>query len=165
MKPFLEESVRENTISAGPTPHGYDIRLGDNWKKLVGFRHVRPGRKIPTEYDDYNTGKIPKDGITLYPRDCVLLESMEEFNLPENITGVILNKSSWARLFIYGPNTIIDGGFKGKLTLAFRNEGPWPVCIDKGMGLSHVIFHKSEGSVIQPYKGKYQNDKKVTGVK
>jgi len=164
MTPYIDKSDHLSGISHGPTPNGYDIRLGDHFKRLSGYMYVKQGVKTPTLHN-YEGGVIPKNGIDIQPKECILLESLETFNMPPNITGIIMNKSTWSRLFISGPNTVIDGGFKGKLTLAFRNDGPWPVCIEKGMGLSHIIFHKSSENVLQPYKGKYQGDKEVTEAK
>jgi len=165
IKPFLKEQEEIHTITHGPTPNGYDIRLGDKYTRLSGFKYIKHGSgKQPTMHD-YEGGLIPKEGLTIHPRDCILIESLEEFNFPENVTAVIMNKSTWTKLFIFGPNTVIDGGYNGRLTLAMRNEGPWPVCIEKGMGIAHLIFHLSDGPVDKPYNGKYQGEKTLTTAK
>jgi len=163
IKPFLEKQEKLQTITHGPTPNGYDIRVGDNYKRLSGFKYIKQGNKMPTLHD-YDGGMIPKEGITIHPRDCILLETLEEFKFPNNITATIMNKSTWTKLFLFGPNTVVDGGYEGRLTLAIRNEGPWPLCLEKGMGIAHLLFHLTEGSD-KPYDGKYQKDKKITGAR
>ena len=163
IKPFIDVQEKTKTITHGPTPHGYDVRVGDNYKKLSGYTYVKQGGKMPSIHD-YEGGKIPSSGIAIHPRDCILIETLEEFKFPNNITSIIMNKSTWTKLFIFGPNTVIDGGYEGRLTLAMRNDGPWPVCIEKGMGIAHLLFHLSDNSE-KPYDGKYQKEKKLTGVK
>ncbi len=162
ISPFLESSIVLHGVSAGPTPHGYDIRVGDKYQVPIGRKYVKPGVTKLTHHD-YEGGLIPKDdGITLNPNSVIHIETLEYFKMPINVTAVIMNKSTWQKLFIYGPNTVVDAGFEGTLTLAMQNIGPWPVTIMRGMGISHLIFYKSDSALV-PYKGKYQKQKDPTG--
>ena len=164
IEPFLKEQEKIFNISSGPTPHGYDVRVGNKYSRLIGFKYIKQGSKEPTMHD-YEGGLIGKEGLTVHPNECLLIETLEDFNFPDNITAVIMNKSTWTKLFLFGPNTVVDGGFKGKLTLAFRNTGPWPICLEKGMGIAHLLFHLSDGEVGKSYDGKYQGEKSLTTAK
>lgn len=161
MSPFLESSKKINGVSAGPTPHGYDIRVGGKYQLPIGRKFIRPGVTKITHHD-YEGGLIGDNGVVINPNSYIQIETLEVFKMPSDITAMILNKSTWAKLFIYGPNTVIDAGFKGTLTIALHNNGPWPINIGKGMGIAHIIFDKSAKAKV-PYDGKYQNQKNPTG--
>lgn len=102
--------------------------------------------------------RIAQD-ITLYlGKRFVLASAMEEFVMPNNLMGRVLNKSTWARLGIDASMTTnIEPGWKGFLTLELRYSGWKPIRIKKGTGIAQVIFE----TVITPteYVGKYQNQK------
>ncbi len=162
MSPFLELSTVQDGVSAGPTPHGYDVRVGNKFQRPIGRKYIKPG-VTNISHHDYEGGLINKeDGITLNPNSVIQIETLEYFKMPINVTALIMNKSTWQKLFIYGPNTVIDAGFEGTITLAMQNLGPWPVTIMRGIGLSHLVFFKSESASV-PYKGKYQKQKDPTG--
>jgi deoxycytidine triphosphate deaminase len=162
MSPYMEVSEKKHGVSAGPTPHGYDIRIGNKYQIPIGRKYINPGVTKLTLHD-YEGGSIPEDeGVTISPNTVIHIESMETFNMPDDVTAFIMNKSTWQKLFIYGPNTIIDAGFQGTVTLAIQNLGPWPVTFKRGMGISHLVFQKSS-KANTPYEGKYQNQTNPTG--
>ena len=106
--PFTAQQVREvegrRIISAGCSSYGYDMRLADD-----GFRVFSPirGREIdPKHFDDKSliepTLYTADDGAQYYllpPHAYGLGVSVETFNMPRNVTGVCLGKSSYARCF------------------------------------------------------------------
>jgi len=161
MSPFLDKATSEHGPSAGPSVHGYDVRVGTRYKKPVGSRYIIPGTTEIHDYD-YEGGLIPSDGVHVMPRETILLETMESFVMPKDICAFVFNKSTWSKLFFLGPNTVIDAGYEGGLTLAFHNCGAWSVTIKQNMGLAHLVFSKTKESK-DPYNGKYQGQKGVTG--
>lgn len=162
MSPFLSVSEKIRGVSAGPTPHGYDVRVGDKYQVPVGIKYVKPGVTKLTHHD-YEGGVIDiSSGITITPKSCVHIETLEKFKMPFDVTAEICNKSTWDKLFLRGPNTRIDAGFNGTITLAIINMGPWPVCIERGMGIAHIVFHRANKAKV-PYNGKYQNQQDPTG--
>ena len=89
-------------------------------------------------------------------RRFVLGSSIEEFDLPHNLMGRILNKSTWARLGVDASMTTnIEPGWKGFLTIELRYARLCPIVIPAGVGIAQVIFEH----VTTPtyYVGKYQN--------
>lgn len=95
--------------------------------------------------------------LKIQVRSFILGVSLEEFDMPFDVQGVIHDKSTWARKGISVFNTIIDPGWKGFLTLEITNHGPRRITIKKGMPIAQVIFHRLERPTSMPYSGKYQN--------
>lgn len=162
MTPFLEKQETIDGVSCGPTPHGYDVRVGERFQVPIGLKFIKPGHTKITHHD-YEGGVIDiSAGVTINPNSYIQIETIEKFKMPPDITAIIMNKNTWAQLFIHGPNTIVDAGFEGTLTIAIQNLGPWPVSIGRGMGIAHLIFHRSK-KALNPYKGKYQHQVDPTG--
>lgn len=100
-----------------------------------------------------------KQSVTMFiGRRFVLASSVEEFDMPDNLMGRVLNKSSWARLGIDASMTTnIEPGWKGFLTIELRYSRFWPIRIPAGVGIAQVIFESIETPT--KYVGKYQNQK------
>jgi dCTP deaminase len=84
-----------------------------------------------------------------------LASTIEEFDMPRRMVGVVADKSSWARRGLSVFNTIIEPGWKGFLTLELVYHGSEGLLIPEGAGIAQVLFHE----LIEPaaYSGKYQN--------
>jgi dCTP deaminase len=97
-----------------------------------------------------------KQSVTLYPfRRFRLASTVEEFAMPNNLVGIVHDKSSWARRGLSVFNTVIEPGWKGYLTLELVYHRWRPLKIPAGAGIAQVIFHQ----ITEPraYSGKYQN--------
>ena len=107
-----------------------------------------------------------KQDIWMFPgRSFVLGSSIELFDLPNNLMGRILNKSTWARLGLDASMTTnIEPGWKGHLTIELRYSKWKPLFIPAGVGIAQVIFEEVKHPVL--YKGKYQDqaDKPVAAL-
>jgi len=84
-----------------------------------------------------------------------LASAIEEFDMPNNLLGIVHDKSSWARKGLSVFNTVIEPGWKGFLTLELVFHGNERVIIQHGSGIAQVIFHQLENP--SAYNGKYQN--------
>lgn len=98
-----------------------------------------------------------KQKIIMFPgRRFALGSSIEYFNMPDNLMGRILNKSTWARLGIDASMTTnIEPGWKGYLTIELHYMKTWPIVIPAGVGIAQVIFEEIQTTA--RYSGKYQN--------
>jgi dCTP deaminase len=98
-----------------------------------------------------------KQRVVMYPgHRFVLGSSIEEFDMPDDLMGRILNKSTWARLGVDASiTTNIEPGWKGFLTIELHYMKLRPIVIPAGVGIAQVIFE----SITTPtgYIGKYQN--------
>lgn len=128
-----------NGVSHGLAEVGYDIRL----KQDIHFHN---GKTL---------GKVHAiDGIMSEGHFC-LASAIEEFDMPNDLTGIVHDKSTWARKGLSVFNTVIEPGWKGFLTLELVYHGNTELHLPAGTGIAQVVFHK----LAQPaqYSGSYQN--------
>lgn len=135
--------------SYGLSEAGYDIRI----KQSVSFRKflwLFPQVRVD-------------DGKWKFGR-FALASAVEEFCMPDNLVGIVHDKSTWARKALSVFNTVIEPGWNGFLTLELVFHGRKRVDIPTGSGIAQVIFH--ETAVRNRYTGKYQNqeDKPVSAI-
>lgn len=141
--PIVGMASRKNKVhgtSYGLSEAGYDIRL----KQEVRFKPGDPS-------GDYVTvGKNEPE----YGR-FVLASAMEEFQMPNDLVGIVHDKSTWARQGLSLFNTVIEPGWKGFLTLELVFHGSRELILPAGCGIAQVIFY----SLIHDasYEGKYQH--------
>ena len=87
----------------------------------------------------------------------ILASSVELFNMPLNVLGIVHDKSTWARKGLFVQNTVIEPGWKGYLTLEITNQGYEFIHICKDSPIAQVIFHFLDLATDTPYTGKYQH--------
>lgn len=137
-RPMLEpfhERTRHEGVTFGLSAAGYDVRV---------------------EFDE--------DGIQ-YERllengQFLLASTIEKFNMPNDVVGVVHDKSTWARRGLAVQNTVIEPGWSGFLTLELTNHGPETLVIPRGCGIAQIVFHRLDEPTDQPYSGKYQKQKR-----
>ena len=135
---MVPEKRREHGVSYGLAEAGYDIRV----KQTVVFRAT--GQLDP---------RVWVDGLGVNGR-FALASSVEEFDMPPYLVGVVHDKSTWARRGLSVRNTVIEPGWRGWLTLELVYDGNEQLTIPAGAGIAQVLFHE----VASPahYEGKYQ---------
>lgn len=129
--------------SFGLSEAGYDIRI----KQEIWF-YTEDGQKY-VDVGDGETHCVTTDGR------FTLASAMEEFAMPDNLTGIVHDKSTWARRGLSVFNTVIEPGWKGYLTLELVYHGEGELVIPAGAGIAQVIFHENKAEAA--YSGKYQN--------
>jgi dCTP deaminase len=96
-----------------------------------------------------------KQAVTLHPfRRFTLASTAERFEMPDNLVGIVHDKSTWARRGLSVFNTVIEPGWEGWLTLELVYHRWWPLHIPAGAGIAQVIFHQLHEPAA--YTGKYQ---------
>ena len=166
--PFFSKKVTDVGPSFGLSSHGYDIRLGVDFTQLLDypletFPKKQGGPIIPGESEQRTISKVVEAGYyyTLEAGDFVLASSYEHLRLGSNLTGLVKDKSTYARLGVCVQNTVLEAGWYGRVTLEITNHGPRSVSLVVGAGIAQVIFLQSEGC-LNPYSGKYQGDDTTT---
>ena len=97
-----------------------------------------------------------KQDLWLHPlRKFRLASTVEYFTMPNNLVGVVHDKSTWARRGLSVFNTVIEPGWYGWLTLELVYHGWKPLHIPAGAGIAQVIFHETSDKAW--YAGKYQD--------
>lgn len=99
--------------------------------------------------------RIAQD-VVLHPfRRFRLASTVEYFQMPTHLVGIVHDKSTWARRGLSVFNTVIEPGWYGWLTLELVYHGLLPLHIHAGSGIAQVIFHSTTNTA--RYAGKYQN--------
>jgi dCTP deaminase len=84
-----------------------------------------------------------------------LASAIEPFHMPDDLVGIVHDKSTWARRGLSVFNTVIEPGWKGFLTLELVYHGEDELVIPAGSGIAQVVFHRTSQSA--HYTGKYQD--------
>jgi dCTP deaminase len=147
--PFSEEIIREN---------GVDLRLGNCYCMIKESSEVLDILKPDDISKYYECGEA--DEFILKPNTRYLLHTLEYVSLPPELMGFVELRSTFARLGLMIPPTIIDGGFEGQITIEVLSTS-FPIKLRTGIRFLHVVFSKLTTPVNKPYRGKYQFQKGV----
>lgn len=131
LSPFIDRE-RAHGVSAGLSPAGYDLRL--------------------VLEDD-------REEHWLAPGEFLLAATLERFQMPNDLLGLVHDKSTWARRGLSVFNTVIEPGWRGWLTLELVNHGQNTIHLRRGMGIAQVVFHLLDRPTVEPYPddAKYQD--------
>lgn len=87
-----------------------------------------------------------------------LASSVERFDLPANVRGVMMNKSTWRRRGLeVGAATVLEAGWRGHLTIELTLLRPWTLFLRAGTPIGQVEFAWLDEATEKPYAGKYQD--------
>jgi dCTP deaminase len=141
-------------------PASLDVRLG----RFLRIESVAdPGMVL---YDMERNGCTEQNPYLLRPGQFVLAETVETFNLPDQIAAQFMLKSSRARSGLeHLMAGYCDPGWHGsKLTMELHNSRQLhPVPIWPGMKIGQMVFHKMSQAPLRSYAitGRYNNDQQV----
>ena len=148
INPFFDDSIREN---------GVDLRIGDMIGRLIKSDQIfDPKKDDPSKYIKIEEGK----SFIIYSNEHVLLHTIEYIKMPRDVMAFVNLRSSFARIGLILPPTVVDANFEGQLTIEIIG-GNFPVKLYKSMRFLHLVFGKLTTSVEKPYMGKYQGQKGV----
>lgn len=125
----MQNRTTHNGMTYGMSSCGYDCRVAENVKLGLGMASF------------------------------MLASTMEEFDMPIDLVGIVHDKSSWARKGVAVQNTVIEPYWKGFLTLELTNHSSSVISIPAGSPICQIVFHKLDEPTILPYQGKYQHQK------
>jgi dCTP deaminase len=150
INPFYDDAVREN---------GIDFHLGDEIRraKKTEMLDVKSGLNLKdwTESEICSSFVVNRD-------ESLLCRTVEYLEMPDNLAAVCYLRSTYARLGIKIPATVVDAGFHGTLTVELRGGHAFAVKLYAFAPFMYVIFAKLDSPVIQMYMGKYQGQIAVT---
>ncbi len=73
-------------------------------------------------------------------------------------------RSSLGRMGLFIQNAAwVEPGFSGEITLELFNASKYAIELQAGYKIGQLIFAKTERNVLNPYSGKYQNQRGATG--
>ena len=159
--PFSDKQVRvnergERIIRSGLSSYGYDLRVGNQFKIFTNAFNTVIN---PKDFSDRSFVDHTGDVCIIPPNSFVLAASAEKISMPENLVGVVLGKSTYARCGIECLATPLEPGWEGYVTLEFANTTPLPAMLFAGEGACQVLFFQGEKCMTSyaDRNGKYQN--------
>lgn len=153
--PMLATKERLHGVTHGLAEVGYDIRIKQDVVFTGKWYRYPLGRVY---VDDFNREGYGNDG------NFTIASTIERFQMPPNLVGIVHDKSTWARRGLSVFNTVIEPSWNGFLTLELVYHGNEDLHIPAGSGIAQVIFHE----ILEPayYEGKYSNqeDRPVSAI-
>lgn len=130
------------------------------WFDITGRRFTfglgPAGYDVRVEFDS----KGERQWAYLEPGGFLLASTIEWFSMPNDVLGVVHDKSSWARRGIAVQNTVLEPGWCGYLTLEISNHGNSAITLYRETPIAQIIFHQLTRPVYRAYGGKYQNQER-----
>lgn len=148
IEPTYPDTIREN---------GVDLRIGAAIARLGNSSKVfDPHKDDPSEFIHIEYG----EEFVINPNEHVLLHTLEYLKMPDDLMAFVNLRSSYARIGLIIPPTIVDADFEGELTIELIG-GNFPVLLHKGDRFLHLIFAKLSSKPMKPYSGKYQGQRGI----
>lgn len=162
ISPFFPNQVREQhgkrILSYGTSSYGYDIQLQPVWK------FPRDGVLLDPKLDcDSYFDTAHNDHFVIEPHGFVLGVTKEWFNMPDNVLGICVGKSTYARLGLVVNVTPLEPGWKGHLVVELSNTTHNPLKVYANEGIAQLLFHINEECAVsyEDRAGKYQNQTEI----
>jgi dCTP deaminase len=93
--------------------------------------------------------------ISLVQGTCTLVPTLEWVELPTDLAGTLMCRSSFGRQGVLLGAGFVDPGFRGQLTLCLTNMGT-DLLVHKNDRIVQMILHEVRGGG-DGYSGKYQD--------
>lgn len=157
----LLKKNKNGKIDSGLSSAGYDFKLDYNFKHVSNDVNI-VDPKQPGQFLDV----LHESRFLLRPGVMVLGQTVETFDMPEDVLGLVFTRSTLARVGNFLNVTPIEPDWRGQITLEISNIGSDPVWIYPGEGIGQIIFMQIDGRPERTYadkQGKYQNQHGVTG--
>jgi len=148
----IEELIQNRRLRIGRfreenlTPNGYDLTIGEILIPSLEKRICEGIAEIP--------------GLTWF-----LVGTDEIVELPEEISGELWIKTSWARKGVISSFGKVDAGFRGNLTLSALNASKDVLEISIGQRFAQIVFSRLQTNAARGYEdrsGNYQDQRGIT---
>lgn len=142
--PFVKDLQTVGKVSYGLSSFGYDIRVGNKFQFAIPTPAAGSPAKVIDPKNIDPTCFYPvfatEGYVDLPPHSFTLAETVEYFEIPDNVLAVCLGKSTYARCGLVVHMTPAEPGWTGKLTLELSNTTNLPLRIYANEGISQLIF-------------------------
>jgi len=168
------ETNNRGKISRGLTSFGYDLSLDSQFRVLdrptsllgrlrewiAGPRLIDPKNVDPSLYREV----IASEFLDIAPHSFALGMSAEFLHIPDDIVGVCLGKSTYARIGLSVNITPLEPGWRGRLTIELTNSTPHYLRVYVREGIAQILFFKGNrpNRTYAEKSGIYMNQTDVT---
>ena len=140
-------------------PGSVDFRLGNHYLKLIEEKITDLELTTKPVYED-----IVEEQVVVPPHSFLLATTREYVKLPDDLTAFVEGRSSIGRLGLFLQNSgWVDPGFEGEITIELYNANNRPIKLISGIRICQLVFAKLDQTAENPYRGKYQGQRKATG--
>lgn len=153
--------------------HAIDLRLGFTYLLPKLWRLTKEGR-VAMQMDHYNLKRPDYFDVLelekgqyfdLLPNESIMVSTLENLKLPNNIMGVMYPRSSVNRKGLSVDITgIVDAGYEGQLTIPIRNNTAAQVIrLYPGERVCQIVFEELTAA-IKIRKSRYHKKDIIEGV-
>jgi dCTP deaminase len=124
-------------------PASVDVHLD---RKLIVFRTLQKPFFIDVRKSTEDVSEMVEleddKPFYLQPAEFVLVSTLENIALPDDIVGRLEGKSSLARigLLMHSTAGYVDPGWRGHLTMQLTSVAKLPITLDYGMKIGQISF-------------------------
>lgn len=169
IKPFTPSIVRlgdsGKVISYGTGSYGYDVKCGREFKIFTNTG-MREGEAVdPLNFKPELLTTFIGDVCIVPPNTTVLTYSEEYIKVPNDVSCLVVGKSTYARCGLHCLTTPLEAGWEGQITLEFANLTKYPIKLYSGQGCAQIVFLQGDRPCLTTYAsrhGKYQGQTGIT---
>jgi len=161
---FYRQMDGRKLISYGLSSFGYDVRIAG---EFYIFASLDAAVVDPKDFPSSAMVKKevgPHEAVIIPPNSYAIGRSLEHFCLPDDVVGICLGKSTYARAGIIVNVTPLEPGLEGHITIEISNATPLPAKVYAHEGIMQIIFFRGPrpGVTYADRSGKYQRQRGVT---
>jgi len=137
-------------------PCDINLRISENYARIKNIQQPLDLGEVGNKPINGKYFSFQKDKkYIIQPNEHLLIESIEYLKMPKYLTALIALRSTFSRLGLSTPPTLIDPGFKGKIVFHLIGSS-YPIWLYEGIAVFKVIFMYTPTN-IEAYSGKYQD--------
>ena len=137
-------------------PCDINLRISENYARIKNIQQPLDLGEVGSKSINGKYFSFQKDKkYIIQPNEHLLIESIEYLKMPRYLTALIALRSTFSRLGLSTPPTLIDPGFKGKIVFHLIGSS-YPIWLYEGIAVFKVIFMYTPTN-IEAYSGKYQD--------
>ena len=157
-KPLIEGLGEEQLRKIEGTT--VDLRLDEIYKIISGAELLCNSRITP-KIESVLNARSQSPIYNLSPNEYVLVQTMEQVNIPHYILADVRTRTTLFRSGLYLKTAYISPNYQGVLTFGLWNLNPWPVKIERGFRIACISFMEISGTAV-PYHGVWQGKRAST---
>mgnify|MGYP001570683879 CR=1 FL=1 len=142
---------------------GYDLTLSEDFLvPMFDMSEVIVIDPLAIKPESFKKFKGPI--CIIPPNSFILGRSVETVNMPRDVTGLCLGRSTYARCGIIANVTPLEAGWRGIVTIEISNSTPLPVKVYANKGIVQVLFFtgNTPDRTYVEKGGRYQNQVDIT---
>ncbi len=141
-------------------PSSYNLRLANSFRLFKNVKQAFLDIKKPVDTLMESFIVENDEPIIIHPREFILGETLEYFEIPNNIVGRLEGRSSLGRVGInISTAGYVDPGYKGSLTFQISNLATIPIALYPQMKVAQISFLQMTTDADMPYGSKELNSK------